>query len=78
MIGSRVTLFTAVAALSLMAACAPRFDKPGVSGAQIEADKKQCTRIETWTRRGYESRRYVERVRVVDRDCMKKLGYTVR
>lgn len=75
---TRFTVFTALAAVSLIAACAPRFDKPGVSGSRIEADKKQCTRIVTWTRHGYESRRYVSRVPVVDKDCMRTLGYTVR
>lgn len=78
MIRTRFTVLAAVAAVSLIAACAPGFDKPGVSESRIEADKKQCTRTVMWTRHGYESRRYVSRVPVVDKDCMGRLGYTVR
>ena len=66
----------AVAALTT-AGCGTTYTKAGATPAQVAADKKQCTRLQTWTRWGRESRRYVETVRGVDADCMRKLGYQV-
>ena len=66
-----------VACAPILAACGTTYTKAGAGPEQVAADKQRCTKVTTWTRWGYESRRYTQQVREVDPACMRELGYTV-